>query len=195
MLPLKKVFIADAPKQTAPSSWAKYTHIRGYHACRPEDIEAYYREGNRALTIHEKRQNAMRIFSKGLDEIIAHEDSGPLKEREDVWFCLSQQELKTDSGHYLCYGSEYLAGLAASFDYSQTGRFHDLLLNTGTPTIFVCDVPLEFVPEAYLEDIQRYFSPDGGFCIHRCLPESCIVRHVCPKSGRDPLCHHVARKF
>ena len=195
MLPLKKVFIADAPKQTAPSSWADYTHIRGYHACRPKEIEAYYREGIRALTIHEKRQNAMRIFSKSLEEVIAQENSGPLLESLDVWFCLSQNELKNESGHYLCYGSEYLAGLAAGFDDSQYGRYHSLLLNTGTPTIFFCDVPLEFVPESSLEDIQKYFLLDGGFCIHCDLPASCIVEHVCPKSGRDPLCYNMLRKF
>ena len=165
MLPLKKVFIADAPKQTAPSNWDEYTHLRGYHACRPEDIEAYYREGIRALTIHEKRQNAMKIFSKGLDEIVSQEYSGPLKERQDVWFGLFQNELMTDSGHYLCYGSEYLAGLAAGFDHSQYGRHHDLLLRTGKPTIFFCDVPIHLVPDVYLDNIQEYFDLCDGFFI------------------------------
>jgi hypothetical protein len=137
----------------------------------------------------------MRIFSKGLDEIVSQEYSGPLKERLDVWFGLFQNKLMTDSGHYLCYGSEYLAGLATGFDHSQYGRHHDLLLRTGKPTIFFCDVPIHLVPDVYLDNIQEYFDLCDGFCIHENLSPEFIVKHLFPKQAYNPLCGNRLRKF
>lgn len=64
-----------------------------------------------------------------------------------VYFSLFKKELLNGSGHYLCWGSEYLAAIAAKLDKNIYGEYHDMLSKTGIPTIFVCDIPIDLLPQ------------------------------------------------
>ena len=115
-------------------------------------------------------------------------------------FTSLETELLEYCGHYLLYGSEYLTGIAAHVkgyrDYRQ------VLKRFGTPTVFVCDVPLQMMGRYSLLEfsglaIEMVFQEmlDGAFvsgrgaglCIHQKLPPECIVGHYHPVGIRDPL--------
>jgi len=88
-----------------------YTHIRGYHGCRPVDIENYKTLGIRPMTdISEVRKNAIEIFNASEAQILSAEieqDQFSFRKGK-VFFTISELDLTKYCGHYLCYGSEYL---------------------------------------------------------------------------------------
>ena len=183
----KKVIIADEKPRPRQFNFQTHTHIRGYHACRPVDVAKYYREGVVPFDEDTMLQTAKEVFSVSLDEV---SNVRRLPYRSTVYFCLFKEELLQDSGHYLCYGSEYLAGVAAHLDSNIVGAYHNILLRTGIPTILICDVPIEFIPESQIEDLYSNYSPgdsDWCFCLHQPLPPDCIVGHEHPRRIFDPL--------
>ena len=193
-MPNKKVFIGDDNPTGKKPNLYHYTHLRGYHACRPEDISSYHTHGILALTEEEKQQNAAKIFNKTLEEILDDENQINLTETPQVYFTVFRNELVTDAGHYLCYGSEHFAGVAARLDRGIVGRYHNILLKTGIPTIFICDVPVSYIPNYLLDDINENYDPsyeNCGFWINQDLPPEYIIGHEHPQKIFDPLCHIV----
>jgi len=127
-----------------------------------------------------------------------------------VYFCLDERALIDDAGHYLIYGSEYLCSIAACLCRIITARdgwaqdYRDVLKRRGTPTVFVCDVPVVVLPsftpgemaEALLEGlaaVQGTVDADlltaprdaSGFWTDRCVPSACIAGYTHPPRIRD----------
>lgn len=187
----KKVLIADGKPRPRQLNLRAYTHIRGYHACRPVDIAKYYTEGIVPFDENVMLQTAREIFCLPPDKILTNRT---LPYRSRIFFCLFKQQLIKESGHYLCYGSEYLAGVAARLDRYIAGPYHDILLRTGIPTILICDVPIELIPEPQIEGISSHYSVDHTdwcFCLEHPLPPEYIAGHEHPQKIYDPLVKYV----
>ena len=181
----KQIFIHENNFSINKISLYDCTHIRGYHACRPIDISSYYTYGICAFTEKEKQQKASEIFGKPIEEIVGLTN---YPEKEEVYFALSKEDLLKESGHYLCYGSEYFLSKARSLN--KNGYYEDLLLKRGTPTIFTCDIPIHLINKYILDDINNNYDPkslDYGIWINQTLPPKYIIKHEHPKKMFDPF--------
>ena len=66
-----------------------------------------------------------------------------------VWLAVNKEILLTDSSHYLIYGSEFINALAMELGCRSS------LKETGIPTIFHCDVPVESISLKIIMDIEK----------------------------------------
>lgn len=167
-----------------------YSHIRAYHACRPLDVGKYYQEGIRPFDEKEMRQTATAIFGVSMETVIKNEPKLQPALSENVYFGLYKQELLNGSGHYLCWGSEYLAAIAVQLDKSEYGKYHDILYNTGIPTIFICDIPIRVLPQWQIDDISKNcnFSAGNFTCwIPEFLRPEHIIAHEHPLKIYNPV--------
>ena len=181
---MKKVWHAatESPYSTS------YTHLRGYHAGRPTDVGDYLTFGIQLFNQENMRQKAASLFGKTLPEIKDLEDERNFSSSKEIYFCISTSELINNSGHYLCWGSEYFAGLASSLDRNIFGQHHRKLEETGIPTIFICDVPIELIPMYLLDDLAGYnVRHHCSFWIRESLSADCIVGHEHPKQFFNPV--------
>lgn len=168
----------------------EYTHIRGYHGCRPISVKEYYKHGIKPIEKSSARQEALdRLCNEWIPkEAVITSFEKAWKElqypHKSVWLTYSKAELLESCGHYIIYGSEFICGIAAEL-FCQSN-----LKKIGTPTIFCCDIPLKNVPECYFEDISQMIidkDSGGGFrVIDKVLPEE-IVDCIHPKKLNDPL--------
>ena len=142
-----------------------YTHIRGYHGCRPKSIESYKTFGLRPLPdIIETRKQAMELFNVSETQIIELEmpiNEYPIRKGR-VFFLIYEHDLTKYCGHYLCYGSEYLLYIAACLDNSNEGFYHKKLLNTGTPTILGVDIPINLLSCSEKNNITCLLSEENS---------------------------------
>jgi hypothetical protein len=122
-----------------------------------------------------------------------------------VWFDGNEQMLVEECGHYMLYGSEYLIAIAANLRGHR--NYRQVLKTLGTPTVFVCDVPLELAGDPLVQELAgtviemifqellggKRFSLDEyrhrgmGFSIRKQLPPECLIGHYHPVIKYDPL--------
>ncbi len=168
----------------------EYTHIRGYHGCRPISIDNYYQNGIKPIEKEfAKREAIFRLCDQWITEekVIDRFNKSwdALKHpHKSVWLTYSENEFFDVSGHYLIYGSEFLCGMAAQL-FCQPN-----LKRLGIPTIFHCDIPLQNIPEAYLSGINQQIcmrDSSGGFRVYGEVLAEEIVGHSHPKTIFDPL--------
>jgi len=167
-----------------------YSHIRAYHACRPLDVGRYYAEGIKPFNKKEMRQAASAIFGIPIETVMNNEPELQSSLSNNVYFELFKRELLNYSGHYLCWGSEYLAAIATQLDRSEYGEYHDILSNTGIPTIFTCDIPINLLPQWQIESLSKYFDPYNSnlACwISEILHPEFIVAHEHPSTIYNPV--------
>lgn len=170
--------------------YKEYTHLRGYHGCRPISIDSYYKNGIKPIKKEfAKREAILRLCDQWTTEEkvieLFNKSWQDLKyPHKSVWLTFSQNEFFNGAGHYLIYGSEFLCGMAAQL-FCQSN-----LKRMGIPTIFHCDIPLEDIPEIYLSEINQKISmkdSSGGFRVYGNVTADDIVRHNNPKIIYDPL--------
>ena len=175
----KSVYIAGVTPVDDDFDLKDFTHIRAYHSCRPISIDSYKKQGICPLTYESaksdlllKLQNAgipeatlIEIFDKHWDDLGAV--------HQGVWFTLTKEELLELSGHYLIYGSEFVHGIATEL------RRQDALRKYGKPTIFTCDVPIEFISLHWFRSLQDDISDNRlmpcAFRISESLPPENII--------------------
>ena len=188
----KKVFIAGVTPVEEDFSLRDYSHLRGYHGCRPIDLGSYQKDGIRPITYQESSRDMLQRIqnAKVPKEELLTRYQGFWRTRssvqDGVWFTLTREELIDECGHYLIAGSEFLLAFA-------TGLFLQYeLRKTGTPTIFHCDVPIQLIDGDWLDSMERSISEDRlspcGFRIHTALAPELIVKTEHPKRVLDP--HH-----
>lgn len=167
-----------------------YTHIRAYHACRPIGLESYFVEGIKPFYVEEMRQIAAATFRISVDTVMDYDSALQPSDSKHVYFSLFKKELLGESGHYLCWGSEYLAAIAAQLDKDIYGKYHDMLSNTGIPTIFVCDILIDLLPQWQIDDISEHYDPHDSnsacWISERLKPEH-IVAHEHPSKIYNPI--------
>lgn len=184
---LKKVAIFDELiKSEIPKSFTlenEFTHIRGFHGCRPLDIHTYYSQGiqmlNKEQLLHETLYRLKDTFldKKRIIEVFEKHWQSESIERQNIWFAVSKQELLSKAGHYMIYGSEFIQGIAADLGS------HQLLKNHGIPTIFSIDVPIETIPTEYLnclEDNIKNKDTSGGFKSTSPISKNDVIEHFHP---------------
>lgn len=200
----------DSKVELAEMLRHRYDAMRAYHGTRTADIESFYTKGLIPLQPSYFNDQARKIFLSGdyphltekhLEDAIK-EVGSDLREGR-VFFEANESELLNRCGHYILYGSEYLTGIAAHL-----GRYPDCrqaLKKIGTPTVLICDVPLDLISEHSIRELSgmalefifqelldgKKFRVDrtraSAFSIREPLPASCITGHYHPTGVRDPL--------
>jgi len=190
--------------------YERYDTLRALHGTRTADVASFYREGLRPLDALAAHQQAEKIFLGGdypelskavLDQAIKSVRS-PLREGR-VFFEANERMLIEHCGHYMLYGSEYLTAIAAHLGGPR--NYRQILKTRGSPTLFVCDVPLPLIPGHTLQEFAGIalatvfqelldgpeFEPHpwhgAGFYIQKPLPPSSIIGHYHPVVRRDPF--------
>lgn len=135
---------------------SNYTHLRAYHACRPENIQVYRDEG---LIPYDKKaalEDAIQKLSGGkvsAEKVKAQFETmwenSESNRHPRVWLAVEKSELLDASCHYLIYGSEFLNALSMHLGC------RDKLKSIGQPTIVVCDVPLKDISEVWLDGLEE----------------------------------------
>lgn len=201
----------DMKSNVAERLHEKFDAIRCYHGARPTNIESYYDHGIRIMDPAEVEQRARNVFLSGAFPELSSEDVeraisavGREHWQGRAYFEASKRELEDFCGHYMLYGSEFVTGVAAALG-CDSPDYRQVLKEIGTPTVFLCDIPLTLLPLPFLKDfagsaIASIFEailepgyrhpPAGqgaGIVIHQSLAPEFIVGHYTPKRLRDPL--------
>lgn len=147
-----------------------YRAFRAAHATRTNDLGQFYSRGLRYLRPEEMEDRARALLLKGQAEY-ASEDSiraaiEELNARDErqgrtgqLYFCAVEDDRYSDfggSGHYLTYGSEYLYCLTVRAACETSAR--KLLKGLGSPTLFICDVPMKLISERTKQEFAAVAS-------------------------------------
>lgn len=189
----KKVLIlgeAIREKRKITDICQEYTHIRGYHGCRPLSIDEYYTHGIKPIEKSFAREEAItRLCSRWITKekvmTVFEEEWEKLRYPDvSVFLTYSKTELLEECGHYIIYGSEFICGMAAKLLCQPN------LKKIGIPTVFYCDISLNSVPQCYLDEIsEKIHNKDSGDCFRvegKVLPVE-IVNCIHPNKIHDPL--------
>lgn len=189
--------IYDALINTEAKSLDGFTHIRAYHACRTESIESYKKEGIRAPGYDEMFTKAKRTLAflgkeeseikKAFEKIWGKfEKTGPRHVYLGVW----KNELLNYSGHYLVYGSELIASVAAFLGSNtyEAERNQNQLKAIGRPTLILCNIPIEQIDDYWLNGIEKAMpiKSDTSIWVKYVAPEN-IIGFEYPTRIFDPL--------
>lgn len=164
---MKKVFLAEkylGMETREINLLDEYTHIRGYHGCRPEKLEEYYTKGVIVLNQDELLHKTLYLLG---DSYLSKEriketfyEKYRQCEHNGIWFTLSEIELIENAPHYMIYGSEFIHSVASDLFSRQ------LLKEKGIPTIFHLDIPLNEINSLWLESLLKNIKAKnlgGGF--------------------------------
>jgi hypothetical protein len=144
----------------------EFSHFRGAHATRTDDLSSFYEQGLRILRAEEMEDRARLLFlngqyghatEKSLEDAITDVDArDPRVGREGMLYFVAIEESlysrEGGAGHYLTYGSEYLYCIAMRTADTYTAK--TVLRGIGRPTLFVCDVPLSSMGDATLAEFS-----------------------------------------
>lgn len=200
----------DSKEYLADKFSDHFRAFRAVHGTRAIDLASYYSEGLIPHSPEKIRARARKIFlvesfpevtptmmDEAIDEVHNGTDVGR------VFFSGNETKLVEHCAHYMLYGSENIVGIAARLDGYRDYR--QVLKKFGTPTVFVCDIPLELIEHYTLQEfagiaLEMVFQElldgevysweemsDAALCIHHRLPPECIIGHYHPENLRDPL--------
>lgn len=204
----------------------RYHAFRAAHLTRTNDLSQFYKKGLRYLRSEEIKDKTLSFFSnKNLDRVSEKSISDAVKKhikgREGyLCFMLDDERALNDPSEtpYLDYGSEVLLVIveeAIENEYKKDNKdIPEILENKtksvkilnkiGDPTVFICDIPIEFISIAYLKDFikqmlyyifkknsnyilnKNSMKPSDifhgyGLEIHHDLPKENIIGHYHPK--------------
>lgn len=200
----------DSKAELAERLPDRYRAIRACHGTSAPSVDSFYEKGLSPLAIEEFHDQARQIFLSGNYPELSEDNLksairnvGPATREGRVYFEANERLLKEMCGHYLLYGSEYLTALAANL--GGTRDYRRVLKERFAPTLFVCDVPLEYLHPGTVTEFAGIalasifkelldgpsYAPDKwrglAFSIRVPLESSCIVGHCHPTITRDPL--------
>jgi hypothetical protein len=206
----EKRIMIDSKAELTERLRGHYRALRAVHGTRTSDLSTFYESGLKRLHPESFHDQAREVFLNGdypelseerLQDAITAVGSDLRSGR--VYFEANETMLIDLCGHYMLYGSEYLICIAAHLGGSRDYR--QILKARGVPTLFICDVPLDFIGEQTLQEfageaLELVFQEllDGpqfrrdkyrgaGFCIYEDLPADCVVGHYHPTIRRDPF--------
>ncbi len=182
---------------------AHWSHIRVYHACSPQNVETYYRNGIVPSSIKKLDEYAKKILCQYADPatisiILKYMHCHYDEADERVFVAIDKNHLRTFCGHHLLFGSEYFLCCAMILG-TMTGKLKDILEHIKTktitmPTLLSCDVPMEYVPTDVINEISAIILAEGfrmlmspmytppsrrfGFGMSRIIPSSWISKHT-----------------
>jgi len=181
--------------------------IRTYHGCKPIDFAPYHEVGLAPLAKEEFFSSTTKLFEEfGVTESMiqqAMKDISTEYREGRTWFVLDDRSFFEGAGHYLVYGGELLQSVAGHIQRHHGKPVHNHLEESGVPTVFVCDIPIEYLSdrdiwelsgtilenyfEIIFEDRKNSHGLNFGFAIKRVLPPKNIMSHYHPKEIENPI--------
>lgn len=194
-----------------PRLKSKFQSMRTCHSTRTENVERFYEEGILPLNPSNASERLQHLFALwGLPAFeptmleSAIQDIGTELRAGLVWFDANEKSHYQDCGHYLLYGGEYLHSIALRLGHTD-GRIRKHLRSVGTPTLYICDVPISLVSDYQLneyvgemlshyflnlekrtDDLEELSSRGAAISIKQALQPVHIVGHYHPKRIRCP---------
>ena len=140
-----------------------WSHIRLYHACRPENIDDYYVKGIVPSSIEALDEYVINTLQEhanieDISNVLKYMHRFYNKSDEKVFVAFDKEHLETFCDHHLMYGSEYL--LCAALLLGTLNNKISYILSTiynpssSIPIIFHCDIPIEFIPAKIIYEIS-----------------------------------------
>jgi hypothetical protein len=141
------------------------------------------------------------LLREALEEVVGSRTDGR------VYVGIDDRELVESCGHYLMFGSEALAGVAASLTQQLGWNVQALLVEVGTPSVVVVDVPCTRISDATLEELSNTTIGelegesvpessviDFTIVVERGLPKSAVVScYSVPHIPDADTCHEYVR--
>jgi hypothetical protein len=144
---------------------SRYSHIRGFHACRAfAGLDTYRRHGIRKLSRSLLREIAHVAFrdhatTNEIDMAVNGADI-PDFEESVYLFTDASRPLDSSCSHYLKSGSEMLQALSITLGIHSRG----ILASQGEPFLIECHIPLEHVSKGFRWELWRKFITEY-FCV------------------------------
>lgn len=177
-----------------------YTHVAAYHACRPKDIESYFKEGLIPANTENLIAEAKKFFgdADAVSSVVnkmrtEHYGSEYFEHGLDkIGFFMSKTGSMVDS-HYLKYGSELFQCIA-----NRLGEWAiHMMSKRGTPTLIQCSLPVTWLDESatfpirhryaltpliellvFLRMPEERFPIRGAFMLKRAVPKELILNTI-----------------
>lgn len=188
----------------------RFTAIRAFHACAPQDVTRYFRDGivplDASIVQQEVRSALLsdafpEVTIDALDRAI-NETSSDLRHGR-LFLGLDGRTL-LDCGHYLIYGSEYRIAIAATLTRILGRRDYRMAFRgNGRPTVFACNLPVEIVDdedwdaliaklivvsiESRSDKSYQHLPLDFTIELDRRVEPEWIIDHQHPCQIRDPF--------
>jgi hypothetical protein len=192
-----------------------YTGARGFHGCRPRNLDSYYQNGIRVADFSALDAWAREIFltdefreitRAAVDTAIA---SISTVDQRVVHAILDDRVLIRYAGHYLVYGSERVCAIAAALSRTGFTDYRQVLKRFGRPTVFEVSLPWGAFTEHTLENLARHIRdnlstvrrtgspPEMDFTVtlRQTISPAQIISHYHPDVVTDPLAGMVEYKF
>lgn len=130
----------------------KYRYAIFYHACKPINIEDYLKNGVRGQNIDLLKKQMIELLGVTEEEIDVELEKIGYRENEKgvLWLVNDDERMIKINSHYLLYGSELRFGIAKKIGKKKRKEteYKQILLNSGTPTIFKVRVELSKVVDS-----------------------------------------------
>jgi len=153
----------------------RYSHIRVYHACRPEDVSIYYEKGILpSIKVKDVQVERFRgIFLNGkfpeLTEEILQQSIKIIGSKEDeLSLHIDDRFMLEHSTLYLIYGSEYLSNLVNNLPIKNSKeKYCSVLRRIGKPTFFEINLPTttEYSKDNNLWELIRDMIMEWTYCL------------------------------
>jgi hypothetical protein len=174
--------------------------LRTYHGCRPIDLGSYMSKG---LVVHRRDDLIDEVYklAKSDDRLALLDIDKRIKsiyyeyDQHKSFVTFDDRYMLEYGGQYLIYGSEWLASVLGEEN-------REVLLERGTPTFLLIDIPAEMVSfdtlRGLAKDMLRDWTKqvingygsirmmDSGVELDEDLDPKYIVGHEHPKNIRDP---------
>ena len=205
---------SDAADDRIADFRRRYSQIRVFHACRPDDVASYYEVGllcgDKIALIERFRtiflngdfpEITEEMLQRSIQEQVRYSDEGGI-----LYLALDDKWMISYCGHYLIYGSEYLGGLVTQMPTKNLERYRAALRKRGKPTFLEINLPstpdygvtdeviLALLDEMLKEWACRTCEPnsessmlDFTICSSKQIPAENIFSHYYPRRIRDPL--------
>jgi hypothetical protein len=205
-----QLYPSDIRAEISEELCRKFDFVRGYHACKPlTSLDSYFNGGLQVLTRERLAQVTYTLFEgsipiEDLQDRAAHAELTTCEGR--IFFVFHPDAFVKGCGHYLIRGPESLGQVWQMPDKSYDPRVHEVhrrYTDRGIPTVFVCNIPIRFMPSIFLKPLSamlithhfrnrskqrshQELSEDLGFSINENLPAKHIHDHYHPAEIPDP---------
>lgn len=185
----------------------KYKGVLVYHACRPEDVSAYYRDGLRIASHASLDCRAKQIFLTDefpeVTEAILQEAAKEVGAIDDQlsYVSIDDRGFLEQSGQYLIYGSERILAIAACLRRKTHHVYSEVLKRVGKPTILLLSLDWTAIEKDDLDGLvevikENYQKAKRGkpiprtecsFCLFKDIPARNVLDHYHPIAIVDPI--------
>jgi hypothetical protein len=185
--------------------FSRYTHVAGYHGCRPKDLLSYQNQGilpsNTELLVSEARSMFEDIG--GFEEALKSIGTEYLTHNEGkVGLLLSAVRAKHDRNAYV-KGSELVRSIAHRLGPEAEKRYEV----SGRPTLIKCAIPVDWLDKhttfpvagVYINNVleefirrrkwpgEGFIGFDGGYMLTRAVPPGNTLEIIDMNSISDAL--------